>query len=75
MAKARKRKGVRGFERGYCFEFEGKRNWRGSSSEKWATEICDCHKAKRVGHRTIDGSPVTVFKCADGKYRAQTGRR
>lgn len=72
--KSKKRRGLRGFEPGYCFEFEGTRNWRRSSSERWPVEMCDCRKGKVVGQRRIDDAPVTVYKCSDGKYRAQTNR-
>lgn len=46
---------------GYVYEFEGKRNWRRSSSEKWATEVHSVLCGEKLGTRQIDGSMVTVF--------------
>jgi hypothetical protein len=55
---------------GYIYEYEGKRNWRGSSSERWelimsSKRLC----GRRVGTRSIDGSQVVVVTVG-GKYYA-----
>jgi hypothetical protein len=58
---------------GYCFEFTGKGNWRGSSDEKWDTEVYAPKGGEtRAGEREIDGVMCCVFKCPDGIFRAVT---
>jgi hypothetical protein len=58
---------------GYAFEFEGTRRWRASSQERWEI-VCytPLGDEKAVGPRMIDGAECVVFKCSDGKFRAQT---
>lgn len=58
---------------GYAYEFEGKRRWRASSSELWET-VCytPTGDEKAVGTRDIDGTTCVVYRCLDGKFRAQT---
>src|SRR3990167_361339 len=57
---------------GYGFEFTGKRRWRASSDELWPVEMnTPDGKEKFVGTRRIDGYDCFVFKCSDGKFRAQ----
>lgn len=58
---------------GYAFEYEGKRNWRASSSERWPIEVATWKgDEKRVGTRRIDNTLCAVFLCGDGKFRAVT---
>jgi hypothetical protein len=56
---------------GYCYEYEGKRNWRASSSERWPVETHGWKgDEKRVGTRRIDSTSCAVYLCGDGKFRA-----
>lgn len=59
---------------GYTYEFEGKRNWKTSGDEKWETVMFLPLEGGQdhVGFRYIDGTQCAVFKCADGKFRAQS---
>ncbi len=54
---------------GYRYEFEGKRNWRSSSDERWQIEMGKIMCGRPVGTRRIDGAQVTVLKVG-GKYYA-----
>lgn len=64
-----------GASSGYCYEFEGKRNWRASRSEKWDTVIYTVAGSEvEVGSRLIDGAACKVFRCPDGKFRAVAGQ-
>lgn len=56
---------------GYAYAWDGV-GWRGVSDEAWETEVYTPDgRERREGTREIDGSPVTVFRCSDGVYRAQ----
>jgi hypothetical protein len=58
---------------GYAYEFEGSRRWLASSSECWEIVVyTPTGDEKEVGSRNIDDAQCVVFKCSDGKYRAQT---
>jgi hypothetical protein len=55
---------------GYVFEYEGKRNWRASSDERWEIVCTTLSELRRVGQRTIDGARCTVYRAPDGKFYA-----
>lgn len=60
-------------KKGYAFEFSGKGTYQYSSSEEWPHAVYDPKGDEEpLGQKTIDGVQMMVFKCADGKYRAQT---
>ena len=44
---------------GYRYEFQGKRNWRASSDEKWDTKVGSEATGRKLGTRTIDGAAYT----------------
>ncbi len=55
---------------GYIYKYEGKRNWKRSSSDRWETIMSSktlC--GRRVGTRRIDDSQVTVVTVG-GRYYA-----
>lgn len=55
---------------GYAYAFDGKRNWRRASDERWDTEMVSKECGKIVGTRTIDGHRVHVIKGSDGRFYA-----
>jgi hypothetical protein len=55
---------------GYRFEFDGKRNWRASSDERWDIEMGKAMCGRIQGDRKIDGSRVTVIKVRNKYYAA-----
>jgi hypothetical protein len=57
---------------GYGFELEAGQPWKSSADDYWEISMVDGVMADVVGRRTIDGSPVNVFKHG-GTYYAQTG--
>ncbi len=59
---------------GYCFQLNsGSPNWKDAKDERWEIEVYSpTGTEKRKGHRRIDGYSCVVFRCPDGKYRAQT---
>ncbi len=58
---------------GYCFEFHGHNAPISSSDENWETELYEPNGREQwFGRRKIDGATCIVFKCSDGRYRAQT---
>jgi hypothetical protein len=58
-------------EAGSMMEFTGKRRWRASKDDSWATVVRGPACGRVVGTRTIDGSRVAVVK-SDGKFYAAT---
>lgn len=67
-AQTRKRGGValHCIPEGYRYEFDGKRNWRLSSDDRWETVMGDRVCGRLLGLRTIDGSKCKVLKLPDG---------
>lgn len=57
-------------ESGYAYKYEGKRNWRAASSEKWEIVCADGGVVTCVGERELDGARVTVWRSAGGYYAA-----
>jgi len=58
---------------GYCYAYQGKRNWFASTDERWDIEVYTPTGEERVrGTRRIDEASCIVFACPDGKFRAQT---
>ncbi len=58
---------------GYCFEWTGEPDaWRaGDDDEPWDTVIYTPKGGEIVvALMRIDGHPMTVFQCEDGKFRA-----
>jgi len=62
-------------ESGYKYEYVGHggkgAKWRSSSDALWDTVVNKAVCGKLVGHRRIDGAPVTVVR-AGGKLYAAT---
>jgi hypothetical protein len=58
---------------GYKYEYDGpaRGQWKSSSDERWDTVVHKVVCGKLVGHRRIDGAPVTVVR-AGGKLYAAT---
>ena len=58
---------------GYRYEYAGGRGgrWKSSRDDSWDTEVGKVVCGKLVGHRRIDGAPVTVVR-ARGKLFAAT---
>ncbi len=60
-------------ESGYCYEFDGDGSLLTSSDENWDIEVyVPTGRELWVSKRKIDGSTCMIFKCCDGRYRAQT---
>lgn len=58
---------------GHKFQYDGpaRGRWKTSSSERWEIVMHKVVCGKFVGHRRIDGAPVTVVR-AGGKLYAAT---
>ena len=58
---------------GYCFELEPTSGrWSDASDDDWMTELFEPTGRERLcGFREIDGAPCAVFRCRDGRHRAQ----
>ena len=54
---------------GYKYLYEGKRNWRRSSFERWEVVMRKAICGREVGRKNIDGSDTVVVK-AGGKFYA-----
>jgi hypothetical protein len=67
---------------GYCYTFHPQTNathaWRSSADDDWLTEVLTVHSGDEwiyQGTRTIDGSPVKVYRLKDTTaYIAQVAR-
>ena len=60
---------------GYCFEMHGVESWETCSNELWEIVIYTPTGSESIlGQRMIDGTWCTVWKCEDGKIRAQVAR-
>ncbi len=55
---------------GYMYEYDGKRNWKRSSQERWETVVHKAMCGRKVGERVIDGSRVTVITVGKRFYAA-----
>lgn len=58
---------------GYCYVYQGTRgNMR--VSNRWGTSVYTPNGREKMRRDTvlIDGARCAVFKCPDGKFRAQT---
>lgn len=58
---------------GYKYEYDGpaRGRWKTSSDERWDIVVHKAVCGKLVGHRYIDGTPVTMVR-AGGKVYAAT---
>lgn len=57
---------------GYRYQFDGKRNWRSSSDEKWDTVVGDAETGRKLGERRIDGASCVVVRVNGGRIVAVT---
>jgi hypothetical protein len=61
---------------GYKFKFEGKRNWRRSSDERWEIVTRGAVCGKLLGHRNVDGARVAVVRVKGrGIFASQHSRK
>ncbi len=62
---------------GYKFEYDGpaRGRWKSSSDERWDTVMKGAVCGKMVGHRRIDGAPVTVVRAGKKLYAATHATR
>jgi hypothetical protein len=56
---------------GYAYKYEGKRNWKSSSDERWEIVVVDALECMRIGERRVDGTWCAVYRTKEGALYAQ----